>query len=561
MDSVSIGLDIGSCAVRAVEMEVKDDRPTVKRYAQVGIPTGWVVDGEVVNITGVGEAVKRLWAEGGFTSNKVILGVSGPRVFVRQADVPAMDREDLRSSLRFDGQEMVPIALDEASFDFSVLDHIAVDPGEGGSEGRAPKMRILLVAAHRDVLSSYLEVLRHAGLTAVAMDSSALALLRAVPVLPTPEGSSGVEVLVSIGAELTLVAVRRNGVPLFIRSLSVGGARLTRSIADSMHMELAVAERVKRGAVPPGTPQMPQARRAMSGDIRDLAEDVRATVDFFLAQADGSTIDRLLVTGGASQTAGLAEAIAGNLPCQVLTIAPFGGLPTDGLDFDEPTLARAASTATTAVGLALWPTGSPLIRLSILPEEIAKQRQIRRIRGMAVVGVCGVAALLGVAGAAKVWQVRSAEHQTKVANEQVARLTSQVTQLQAQTAVHGEVQSRAALEVAALKGDVDWVRFLAQLASVMPSQVSISSFSGTRVAGTTGSTGSVGTVTFSVSGPGDAKDAAQWIQGLHRDPALQGTWVSGISISGQNGKSTAAFSSTANLTTTSQSNRWEEVHP
>ena len=89
MDSVSIGLDIGSSAVRAAEIEVKDRQYVLRSYAQVGLPPGAVVDGEILNVPLVTAALRRLWLEGGFTSAKVVLGVSGPRVIVRQAEVPA----------------------------------------------------------------------------------------------------------------------------------------------------------------------------------------------------------------------------------------------------------------------------------------------------------------------------------------------------------------------------------------------------------------------------------------------------------------------------------------
>ncbi len=78
MDSVSIGLDIGSSAVRAAEIDVSQGRRVLRRYAQVGLPHGYVVDGEIVNVPGVSEALRRLWVEGSFSKTKVITGISGP---------------------------------------------------------------------------------------------------------------------------------------------------------------------------------------------------------------------------------------------------------------------------------------------------------------------------------------------------------------------------------------------------------------------------------------------------------------------------------------------------
>src|ERR1700726_4908403 len=85
-----IGLDIGSSAVRAAELVSGHGRMRLQRFGQVALPAGAVVDGEVAEPDTVGRALKRLWAETGFSSNRVVLGVSGQRVIVREADVPLM---------------------------------------------------------------------------------------------------------------------------------------------------------------------------------------------------------------------------------------------------------------------------------------------------------------------------------------------------------------------------------------------------------------------------------------------------------------------------------------
>jgi type IV pilus assembly protein PilM len=554
VDSVSIGLDIGSSAVRAAEIEIKQGRRTLRRYAQVGLPHGYVVDGEIINIPGVSATLRRLWSEVGFSSTDVVVGVSGPRVFVRQADVPALNADDLRSSLKFDGQELIPIPMEEAGFDFSVIDAAAISGNGTGS------MRILIVAAHRDVLRTHLATLKGAGLNPVAMDAAPLALMRAVP---GGDGSGiGAEVLVSIGAELTTVAVRQGGIPRFIRSLTVGGANLTEVIASTMHLELASAERLKRGAVPSDAPQLAQARKAMSVEMRDLAEDVRATVDFFMGQSDGTTIERLLLTGGASQTEGLAAAIGGGTPASVLQIDPFSTFTIGDLGLDADALPRASATATTAIGLALWPFESPVIRLSVLPEEVAAARRARKLVVAAGTGVAGLCGLLGLVGVGQFLRVQHAETQVRSDKAQVTALSSQVSQLQAATAEHVQVQSRATMVVTALQGDIDWVRVLGQIAGVMPPSLSLTTFSGGRNVTASGAsaastTPGVGTLSFTVQGHGGLPAVAAWLKGLQRDHALEGTWVTGIAVTSNGGAVT--FSSTSNLTNLAQSNRAQKV--
>ncbi len=562
MESVSIGLDIGSSAIRAAEIVVsKDGKRSLRRYGQVGLPRGYVVDGEINNPVGVTEALRRLWAETGFKTSKVVLGVSGPRVFVRQAELPAMSAEETRSSLRFDGQELIPVPMDDASFDFGFLG----DPVKSPS-GEATQ-KVLLVAAHREVLHSYLDVLNAAGLKATVMDASQLALIRAVPEPPSGIATSPkVEVVVSIGAELTTVGVRQGGVPRFIRSLAVGGSKLTDSISEQMHLEVAVAERLKRGdAAPEAQALTVQARKAMSAGIRDLAEEIRATIDFFVSQANNGAIDKLLITGGAALTMGLAASIGGNLPVEVRLLDPLATLDCSALPYDEDQLRAIGAGAATAVGLALWPTDAPLIRLSILPDEVLASRRAKRLSMMAIAGVGVAAALLAVGGVAELSAVHHAQASAKAEQAKVPALTSEVSHLQTLTSVHSQAQARAGLVSTALKGDVDWVRVLGQFAGVLPPQLSITSFSGTRTAPAAGSTAStrpagplpVGNVTFAVQGTGGLPSAAQWITQLAGDPDFTNLTIGSIAVKSNGGAVT--FSSSAGLTLDAESPRSKGV--
>ena len=557
MDSVTVGLDIGSSAVRAAEIGVsKDGQKVLRRFAQVGIPAGYVVDSEIRNPPGVAAALRRLWSEGGFSTTDVVVGVAGPRVFVRQADAPALSKDEIRSALRFDTQELVPVAMDDASFDFSLLgDPI---PGDNGKSVQ----RVLLVAAHRELLHGHLDTLKAAGLKPIAMDALPLALMRAVPYVATGQPGTGIEVIVSIGAESTTIGVREAGIPKFIRNLGVGGAKLTEAIANRLHVEMAVAERLKRGSVPSDTPLLTPARKALTTDMRDLAEEVRATIDFFLAQSNGVELERILITGGASQTDGLAAAIAGNLAAPIMAIDPLAQVDASGLGFSVDEQTRVSSISATAIGLALWPTDMPLIRLSVLPDEVLQARRVMRVAVAAGAGIGGLVVLLGFASASQLVSLHKEQSAVRNAQAQASALSASVARMTAATAIHGTVQNRRTLVQSALRGDVDWVRVLGQLASVMPQNLSLSSFSGSRSnvvgSGPSASTGSsIGTVSLQASGNGGLLTASAFLQGLESDQDLSAAWISGVSVK-QNGGA-VTFSSTGLLTAKSESSRYLEV--
>jgi hypothetical protein len=215
--------------------------------------------------------------------------------------------------------------------------------------------------------------------------------------------------------------------------------------------------------------------------------------------------------------------------------------------------------------LALWPFESPLIRLSVLPDEVTAAKKARRLLAAAACGVAGFAALLGVAGAGEIIRVHSAQDQVHAAQAHVNTLTQEVNYLQVVTAAHGQAIARAALVQGALKGDVDWVRVIGQLASVMPSNVALQNFQGVRTnivgqpsSGVTGST-DVGTLNFNVNGTGGLPAAKSWLIGLQRDPDVDGTWVSGINVQGQGNNGIVQFGSNAGLTPVANSNRDKAV--
>src|SRR6478736_568209 len=103
-------------------------------------------------------------------TNAVRVGVASPRVLVRTLDLPVMSEVDLAGALRFQAQELIPIPYEEAVLDFQVLEDLPVP--EAGPDGvpRQQMQRILLAAAHRDMVANLVAAVQNAGLTVTAVD-------------------------------------------------------------------------------------------------------------------------------------------------------------------------------------------------------------------------------------------------------------------------------------------------------------------------------------------------------------------------------------------------------
>ena len=240
-----IGLDIGSFAVRAVELSI-DGTPKLVRFGQVALPRGAVRDGEIVDPEAVSAAIRRLWSEAGFRSKRVVLGVANQRVIVRQAEMPAMSEEELAAALRFEAQELIPIPIEDAILDFQVIEHLS-----GGDNG--DRVRILLAAAQQDMIRTHVHAVEGAGLRVAMVDVIPFALVRALAQAGGDVlGSTGrAEAIVCVGAGVTNVVVHENGVPRFVRVLLVGGDDITDAIARDLDIDPDAAEDLKRRAGEP----------------------------------------------------------------------------------------------------------------------------------------------------------------------------------------------------------------------------------------------------------------------------------------------------------------------
>src|SRR3954451_6760406 len=154
-----VGLDIGSTGVRAAEFVPGRRRATVRRFASVPLAPGVVHAGTVVDGQALTQAIRQLWSQGRFGTKEVAIGVANSGVLVRQMDLDWMPPADFRKALRYQVQDVLPIAVDDANLDYHLLDELDLD-----DEGETRRVaRILLVAAARDMVDAFVEAAHQAG--------------------------------------------------------------------------------------------------------------------------------------------------------------------------------------------------------------------------------------------------------------------------------------------------------------------------------------------------------------------------------------------------------------
>ncbi len=352
--TVAVGVDIGGSAVRAAVLDTAKGRRILRRFADMPLPRGSVVAGEIVDESAVAEALSALWKRNKLPSKGVVVGTASQRLVVRRVDVPQMEPEELREALPYQVQDSIPIAVEDAILDHVPLEQFTTPDGE-------PMTSILVIAVHRDTVDTLLRVMEPTGVTPAAIDLQAFALVRATfgiePAIDNP-----LQAIVDIGASLTQVIVARGGVAEFVRLLPIGGDEFTEALMDRLGWSRTTAEERKReiGVVPEGPPEPAgddddrKALGVLTAQADVLIDEIVGSIRFHVRQVDGGALSGAVVAGNGARLPHLANRLGTALGVSVRPARILDHIDLGRIQLTEEELLDAQPVLPVAVGLALW---------------------------------------------------------------------------------------------------------------------------------------------------------------------------------------------------------------
>ncbi|TFC87996.1 type IV pilus assembly protein PilM [Cryobacterium sinapicolor] len=340
-----VGIDIGSAALRAVELaDPAKAKPTLLRYFEVPLPDGAVSRGEVLEPNTVAGALKLLWSQGGFKSKDVVLGMGNQRVLARDLTVPKMSLNRIRESLPFEVQDMLPVPVADALLDFYP---ISESTGQNGLVVNG-----LLIAAVKEAVLGNVKAAQLAGLTTVDVDLIPFALSR---VLVTRPQITGTVALLDLGGNTSSVVIIKDGVPQFVRIIPTGGDDLTEALRNGLEVDAVQAESIKRtrGLATGAVPSADQPAIEIIYQVTsELLTSLRNTINYYGNTRPADQVQRIVLTGGGSLLNGFAAALAELTRLDVSMADPFSTVSL-ARSVDEKALRGSSSAFTVALGLAL----------------------------------------------------------------------------------------------------------------------------------------------------------------------------------------------------------------
>lgn len=319
----AIGLEISSLCVRIAKVSAGKGGMELELLAEEPLQPGAVFGGEVREPPSVTTAIRALWSRVGLKSKRVVLGVAGSGVAVRNTTIPWTPANEIQDALAFQVGDVLPFDVEDAVLDFVVSAELTDANGDRQYRG-------MLVGARLAFIESAVDAVQAAGLTVEAVDLVSLAVLRAAAD-PPAMGPVPPIAVVNICSNMTQVVVEVAGRPELVRGLAVGS-------------DAAVAE---YGRLDPESPT------AMVDALAPVLDEIVTTLEYFKASNPGKTLGRVVLCGEGSLLPGLDQALWTSMRVPVVRDLSWLRIPRAGVGMPEQRVFALAPAMTAAVGLAV----------------------------------------------------------------------------------------------------------------------------------------------------------------------------------------------------------------
>ena len=348
-----LGIDIGTAAIKIVELEKSGGRFALKNYGLFELKGTDVKSSE----PGAGQSIlklpdqeiiwglKELIKKSNIKSTDAIASIPSFSTFSTIIEMPYLSEQELAKALPFEARKYIPIPLSEVILDWSIIDISSpAIPGSSSSASKPTTVQVFFAAVPKDETERYKRIMKGAGLNLKALELENTALVRALlgnDLSPTA--------IVNIGGRSTSIVIVNKGYERVSHNYEIGGFEITKSIARSLNVSLEKAEELKRKM---GMKEADEniVNEAMVSLIDMMVFETKKTISNYEG-AKNQKVSRVLLVGGLTNMPSFV-----NYFKQKLNMDVYGANAFARIIYPESlklVIQELANTFSIAVGLAM----------------------------------------------------------------------------------------------------------------------------------------------------------------------------------------------------------------
>ncbi|MCJ7772266.1 MAG: pilus assembly protein PilM, partial [Desulfobacterales bacterium] len=264
-----VGLDIGSCTFKVGEIVDSKKGRSLKNFTMLDIPPGVIEEGTIREPDIAAQKIRELFKTAGIKEQNVAISVGGFSIIVKNITVQTMTEVELQETIKLEAEQYIPFDISDVNLDFQII---------GENENNPNQMNVILVAAKKEMVDDYLNVVQLAGLNPLILDVDAFALQNIFEL--NYEGAEESIALIDIGASKTSLNILKGYSSVFMRDVSLGCSQINQKIMSLVNCSAEDAEDIKF-AEKTDRISKNDLSEITSAVVSDWCAEIRRALDFF----------------------------------------------------------------------------------------------------------------------------------------------------------------------------------------------------------------------------------------------------------------------------------------
>ncbi len=355
-NSSAWGIEIGSCALKAVRLERNGDDVTLADFAYIAhkkvLSTPDVDSDEMIRLA-IGQFMSQ---QPDMRQGPILISVPGNGAFARFAKLPPVEPKKVPDIVKFEAVQQIPFPIEEVEWDYETF-----------TSEESPEVEVGIFAITKGAVQARLRLYSELGLGPDGINISPVAVYNAIQfdmnLTPTSPGT----IVLDIGTASTDLIIAEGG-RTWIRTFPIGGHNFTEALISSFKLTYSKAEKLKSEA------QTSKYRRQILSAMRpvfaDLAQDVQRSIGYYQSLHREANLTRLIGVGSTFKLPGLRKFLSQQVQMEISRLDEFKRLTVG----NHPQFAEHILNSATAYGLALQGLGLAAIDVNLIPITVVRDR-------------------------------------------------------------------------------------------------------------------------------------------------------------------------------------------
>jgi len=303
-----VGLDIDGMEIRAVEVSGSLKNPEITNIGKIYLPEGAITKGKIESSEKVASALHELWSEHRIGTRSVILGANNSDVIVRFALFPKLPEEKLRNLIKYQASDYIPYSLEDVELDYSIVSEVENNEGS--------MYNILLVAARKDMLYSFIKTLEQAHLTIKDIKSSMLVMDKLIP----EKHKNDTIIIVNTCFDVCNILIMNKNMPVFARTITFDS-----NFSNLLRPNYKMINTVEQDQYEQNTGNVMLVEETKS-IIQLISGDIRSSIAYYQSQNRNVDIRKVYLIGSAASNMKIVEGLKDSIDEKLEVLKPYNRL-------------------------------------------------------------------------------------------------------------------------------------------------------------------------------------------------------------------------------------------